>query len=139
MSVSRYNVHRAHKCADLIGIGGMKLDKRVEMSWLLDFYGPLLTARRAAVARSYYEEDLSLSEIADEQGITRQGVHDAIRNIESQLRAYEARLGLLARYRRIEEEVSRCRACLMQVEPVSGSEGALQSALLALSNIASDP
>ena len=114
------------------------MDKRVEMSWLLDFYGPLLTERRAQVARAYYEEDLSLSEIADEQGITRQGVHDAIRNIESQLRAFEARLGLLDRYRRIESEVERCRKFLSEITPAPGSEKALKSALSALSNIDRD-
>ena len=53
------------------------MEKRVEYGWLLDFYGALLTEHRLRVMRMYLEEDLSLQEIADAMGITRQGVHDA--------------------------------------------------------------
>ena len=65
------------------------MEKRVEYGWLLDFYGALLTEHRLRVMRMYLEEDLSLQEIADAMGITRQGVHDAINHAQKQLEAYE--------------------------------------------------
>ena len=85
------------------------MEKRVEYGWLLDFYGALLTEHRLQVMRMYLEEDLSLQEIADAMGITRQGVHDAINHAQKQLEAYEAKLGLLSRYRRLTEAVGECR------------------------------
>lgn len=85
------------------------MEKRVEYGWLLDFYGALLTEHRLRVMRMYLEEDLSLQEIADAMGITRQGVHDAINHAQKQLEAYEAKLGLLSRYRRLTEAVGECR------------------------------
>lgn len=52
------------------------MEKRVEFNRLLDFYGALLTEHRREIVRQYLEEDLSLQEIADSMGITRQGVQD---------------------------------------------------------------
>ncbi len=71
--------------------------ERIELNYLLDFYGPLLTAHRQEVMRLYCEEDLSLSEIAEQMGITRQGVSDALTKAERRLEEYEASLGLLQR------------------------------------------
>ena len=70
----------------------------VRANLLLDFYGQLLTARQALACRLYYEENLSLGEIADELAITRQGVHDTVRRAEKQLELYESKLSLVARF-----------------------------------------
>ncbi len=67
-------------------------------SLLYDFYGELLTARQKDVMKLYHEENLSLSEIADEFGISRQGVHDALKNAEKSLLEYEDKLGLIRRF-----------------------------------------
>jgi len=67
-------------------------------SLLYDFYGELLTARQKDVMKLYHEENLSLSEIADEFGISRQGVHDALKNAEKSLLEYEEKLGLIRRF-----------------------------------------
>lgn len=67
-------------------------------SLLYDFYGELLTARQKDVMKLYHEENLSLSEIADEFGISRQGVHDALKNAEKSLQEYEEKLGLIRRF-----------------------------------------
>ena len=91
------------------------MDKRVELNWLLDFYGPLLTERRQVLLRLYLEEDLSLQEIAEQVGISRQGVYDAILKAQSQLLDYEQRLLLLARYRGIQAEIDACREALRRV------------------------
>ena len=111
------------------------MEKRVELNWLLDFYGPLLTPHRRALLRLSCEEDLSLSEIAEQTGITRQGVHDAIRNAQAQLESYEEKLGLLGRYRALERAVSECRASLKAVEPTEESKDALLNAARALDKI----
>lgn len=67
---------------------------------LLDFYGPLLTERQQALMRAYYLEDLSLGEIADADGVSRQAVHELIRRSEAALQEYEERLGFVAEHRR---------------------------------------
>ena len=79
------------------------MENRIETGWLFDFYGPLLTKRQQALLALYCEEDFSLSEIAAREGISRQGVYDAVRRGARQLEGYEAQLGLLARYRRLTE------------------------------------
>lgn len=77
------------------------MEDRIEIGWLFDFYGPLLTKRQRELLSLYCEEDFSLSEIAAREGISRQGVHDAVHRGIRQLESYEAQLGLLARYRRL--------------------------------------
>ena len=88
------------------------MEKRVDASLLLSFYGAMLPARQQEMLRLYYEDDLSLSEIADLLGVTRQGVHDAIRRGEQQLLTLEAKLGLRARWARITEGLASCKAAL---------------------------
>ena len=66
--------------------------KRDAYCHLLDQYGPVLSGRCKDVMELYYEEDLSLSEIAENCGITRQGVHDAIRRGETDLLLWEEKL-----------------------------------------------
>ena len=75
-----------------------EMEQRVELNYLLDFYGPLLTEHRRELMRLYCEEDLSLAEIADQMEITRQGVSDAIGKARRQLSDYEEKLGLVAKY-----------------------------------------
>lgn len=65
----------------------------------LDYYGELLTARQKEVLTLYYEQDWSLSEIADQTGLSRQGVHDQIRRGSARLVMLEEILGLAARDR----------------------------------------
>ena len=77
------------------------MNERVQLNYLLDFYGPLLTVRQGALLALYCEEDLSFSEIAAREGISRQAACDAVHRAARQLEAYESRLGLLARYRRL--------------------------------------
>ena len=90
----------------------MKLDDITEISLLYDFYGQLLTRRQQDVMRLYHEENLSLSEIADEFSISRQGVHDSLRSGEKALKEYEKKLGLLERFRKSREAVDRIDAGL---------------------------
>ncbi len=75
--------------------------KNMEISLLLDFYGDMLTEKQRSVIEYYYNDDLSLSEIADNEGITRQGVRDSIKRAEVQLLDMEERLGLARRFREV--------------------------------------
>ncbi len=67
--------------------------RREKICRLLDCYGPALSERCREVTEAYYEDDLSLAEIAENCGITRQGVHDALRRGEAELQALERALG----------------------------------------------
>lgn len=73
--------------------------KTLQMTMLLDFYGELLTEKQNAYFSQYYNDDLSLSEIAENEGISRQGVRDMIRRAELTLLATEEKIGLLKRYK----------------------------------------
>lgn len=72
--------------------------KDFNISLLLDFYGNLLSEKQLAIMESYYQEDLSLSEIGENTGITRQGVYDNIRRAGNELKQYEEKLGLLSKF-----------------------------------------
>ena len=74
-------------------------EKNCEIGQLLDLYGALLSGRQRDVVDLYYNDDLSLSEVAEECGITRQGVRDALVKAEEQLKRYEEALGLLEKQR----------------------------------------
>lgn len=89
--------------------------KPLEMSLLFDFYGETLTEKQRELFDLYYNEDLSLAEIAEHAGITRQGVRDSIKRAEHALREMEEKLGLVARYggtERCAEELSEQVAAL---------------------------
>lgn len=78
------------------------MEKNMEVSLLFDFYGELLKPSGRKAVYLYYNEDLSLAEIADQTGITRQGVRDSIKRCEQQLFDFEKKLGLLARFGQLE-------------------------------------
>ena len=94
----------------LEGRASIMFEKNLNIGYLLDFYGDLLSERKRSVMDLYYNEDLSLAEIAAEIGISRQGVHDLIKKSEEELQTYEEKLRLAARLRSVEqcvEELSR--------------------------------
>ena len=85
----------------------MKIDDIARASLLYDFYGKLLPRRQSQVMELYHEENLSLSEIAEEFGISRQGVHDALKNAEKALMEYEEKLGLVEKFQRSSDAVRK--------------------------------
>lgn len=74
------------------------IEKNINVSRLFDYYSSLLSDRQREVVNLYYNDDLSLGEIADLIGITRQGVRDAIKKSEVLLYGYEIKLGFAARF-----------------------------------------
>ena len=90
-------------------------EDRWYMSMLLDFYGDLLTERQRNCCDLHYNEDLSLSEIAEQCGISRQGVWDTIRHAEETLRETEEKTGLLHRFSETEDRLRRVLQDLEQI------------------------
>ena len=91
------------------------MDKTLTMTMLLDFYGELLTEKQRRYFDMYHNEDLSLSEIAELEGISRQGVWDQIRRAEAALEEMEEKTGLIRRFeelRRTLEALERGLAAL---------------------------
>lgn len=90
--------------------------KNLKVSLLLDFYGDILTDKQKEAVELYYNEDLSLAEIADQEGITRQGVYDSIRRGEAILLDMEERLGLAKKFREMQEAMGRIVQCAKDIE-----------------------
>ncbi|NLT57680.1 MAG: YlxM family DNA-binding protein [Clostridiales bacterium] len=90
--------------------------KNMQVALLLDYYGGMLTDKQRGVIDLYYNEDLSLAEIAEHVHITRQGVRDSIKRGEEQLFEMERRLGLVARIRTLEQAVAEVRALAEAIE-----------------------
>ena len=97
--------------------------KDLRITFLLDFYGDMLTEKQRDVVECYYNEDLSLAEIAEEKGITRQGVRDGIKRAEQQLLEMEERLGLAKRFRSVQEELTQICDHALQIEAENEKNG----------------
>ena len=82
---------------------GINVAKNLDVVLLADFYGEMLTDNQRKFIEYYYSDDLSLSEIAQNEGITRQGVRDAVKRAETQLYDMEKKLGFAERTRKITE------------------------------------
>ena len=76
-------------------------EKDLKLTFLLDFYGEVLDEHTRSVMKAYYDDDLSLSEVAATVGISRQGVRHVIKKGEEQLRFLESRLGLAERHKEL--------------------------------------
>lgn len=95
----------------IAGRGGGDLAKDLGITILLDFYGDMLTEKQRDFLGYYYNDDLSLSEIAENEGITRQGVRDSIKRAEAQLFDMEERLGLARRFHEMRRGLDDIVAC----------------------------
>ena len=93
-------------------------EKNLNVGYLLDFYCELLAERKRSVLDLYYNEDYSLAEIAEEIGISRQGVRGLIKKAESELFFYEEKLGLAQKLLQVEATAdSLCRLAEQQALP----------------------
>ncbi len=75
--------------------------------WLYDFYGNLLTDKQKNIVELYYHQDLSLSEIADLTGVSRQAIHDLLKRVHVTMEDYEEKLGYLAHHMKQQELVEK--------------------------------
>lgn len=92
------------------------MGKDFETAVLLDFYGDLLTEKQARALDLYYNEDLSLAEIAEPLGISRQGVRDSIKRGEKQLYDLENALGLAKRFKDVKSDIVEIRSMFDEMQ-----------------------
>lgn len=81
------------------------METKLEQAYLYDFYGELLNVRQRKVYEDFFFNDLSLSEIAADEGISRQGVHDLIKRCSKALEEYENKLHLVEKFLYIKDKV----------------------------------
>ena len=96
----------------------MKMDERYEQAMLYDFYGELLTEHQKEIYELFVLDDYSLGEIAQEKGISRQGVHDLIKRCGHILDDYETKLHLVERFVSLKEKVEAIRMAADDPEEV---------------------
>jgi predicted DNA-binding protein YlxM (UPF0122 family) len=108
-TLSAVTSERTSRVIDKDG-GAASMEKNMQVSLLLDFYGQLLSESGREMTDYYYNDDLSLAEIAEQTGITRQGVRDRIKRCEKQLFSFEEKLGLLKRFQQLEDGLTQISA-----------------------------
>lgn len=92
------------------------LDKKYHQALLFDFYGELLKSNNKEIYEDYILNDLSLSEIADERGISRQGIHDTIKRTNKRLEDYESKIHLLSKYGSIQNKVGNIQSIIDDIK-----------------------
>ena len=97
------------------GLGNAKLDELVNISMLYDFYGELFSDHKKRVFEDYILNDLSLSEIADELNISRQGVHDIVKRCSQELKNYEDRLSLMKKFTAIKQKLTSIKELCIEI------------------------
>ena len=90
------------------------------MTMLFDFYGELLTQRQREFFDLYYNEDLSLSEIAENNGITRQGVRDVIVRAENAMQEIEDKTGIIRRFQSQRPTLDAIESAAAEIRTVNG-------------------
>ncbi len=98
------------------------MEKIYEQTLLYDFYGELLTEHQRQIYEEAVYNDMSLGEIAQEEGISRQGVHDLIRRCDKILTEYESRLHLVERFAKAREKIREIERLTEQVPEDQGSD-----------------
>ena len=86
------------------------MEEKIEQAYLYDFYGELLNEHQRQIFEDYIFHDLSLGEIASEEGISRQGVHDMIKRCTKTLEGYEAKLHLIRKFQSAKAKVEQIHA-----------------------------
>ena len=108
------------------------MDKFTRIGSLYEFYGALLSKRQREATALYYEENCSLAEIAEEFGISRQGVYDALHSAEKALEGYEEKLGLVQRFEEQDGKLAGIQQALQQIIEAAGkSDSAADTTALA--------
>lgn len=98
------------------------MEKIVEQGLLYDFYGELLTEHQKSIYEAAVYEDMSLTEIADEHGISKQGVHDLIKRCTKTLQGYEDRLHMIRRFEAIKMSAEELKKLSDDADKLSADE-----------------
>ncbi len=108
------------------------MEKIFEQAMLYDFYGELLNEHQKSIYEEYVLDNLSLSEIAEERGISRQGVHDLIKRADKTLNEYESKLQLIRKFMNIKDKVNRINE--ISVEMTEGGDKERASRIISITN-----
>lgn len=92
------------------------LDKVIRIGRLFDLYGPLLTDKQRSLVELYYHQDLSLAEIAELEGVSRQAVYDTIKRAASYLEDMEDKLGLIKELESMDKRLREIVESLLEIE-----------------------
>jgi predicted DNA-binding protein YlxM (UPF0122 family) len=92
------------------------MERKVEISMLCQIYGRLLTEKQLNILDNYYNLDLSLSEIAENENITRQAVRDIMKKGENKLFEFEEKLGIMKKTQRQEEKIADILSELTKIQ-----------------------
>lgn len=106
-----------------IEFGDTMVERIVEIGILFDFYGKLLSERQFTAIELYYVHDLSLAEIGEELGISRQSVYDTLKRAEENLYEYEKTLGLVKKFKYSREEIHKLFKLMDDIEIEAGNMG----------------
>lgn len=98
------------------------MDKFIERGLLFDFYGDLLTDHQKKIYSMAVFDDLSLAELSEEEGISRQGVHDLIKRCDKILEGYEEKLKLIKRFQSIRGRVNDLDLMIDSSDSISAKE-----------------
>ncbi|HIZ64901.1 MAG TPA: YlxM family DNA-binding protein [Candidatus Blautia pullicola] len=100
----------------------IRVEKIVEQTLLYDFYGELLTEHQRRVYEDVVLNDYSLSEVADQLGISRQGVHDNLKRCSKALQDYEEKLHLVEKFVKIKDKIRRIHRLSKECDSMSKQE-----------------
>ena len=110
---------------------GQVMEKHVEQGLLYDFYGSLLTGHQQKIYEKVVYENLSLNEVAETEGISKQAVHDLVRRCTAIMHGYEEELHMIRRFTRIRESAGKLRK-------LAASEGIPEAQAALLTRIAQE-
>ena len=111
------------------------MNEILEQTLLYDFYGELLTDHQKEIYEQFVLEDLSLSEIAEQAGISRQGVHDLVKRCQKTLEGYEAKLHLVGKFLSVREKVDRIGEILTEYEREKTDPGEMAADIRRISDM----
>ncbi len=106
----------------------MLVDDKLQMTMLFDFFGELLTNKQREYYDLYHNEDLSLSEIAENVGITRQGVYDIVVRAENTMMEIEEKTGVIHRFNEIQTKITRAVSLAEEIKKQAQDETSAEMA-----------
>jgi len=93
------------------------MDNVTKLNLLFDYYGEFLTEKQREIFEFYYVNDLSLGEIAEQSGITRQAVYDMVRRSQDLLEEFEKKLGMVEKHFKMEKKLQDIFIAIKELEP----------------------
>ena len=113
------NLPKVRKNVQYFYLTGSDMETKIELAYLYDFYGELLSEHQRQIYEDFVLNDLSLGEIAAEEGISRQGVHDMVKRCSKKLMDYENKLHLVEKFLSVKEDVAQIHKLAQQMKESS--------------------